>query len=145
MKTHQVSIKSVVLLSLAMTVLWSVFDLGGHLSRSVGLSPHAPLNLIWGIDTLIWALCFYLFGKQSELRLWNSITIGAVIIFIPFTMAAYFDPQSLMTLKAHDARVTQATIIVGVVVSLLALAFDEMISLEERQRAEQAAESQPES
>lgn len=144
MKSNQVSIKAVALLSLAVTIVWSVLDMRGYLSLAIGFSPRVPLNLVWGIDTFVWTLCFYLFGKQSELRLWNSVTIGAVIIFVPSIIASFFDPGAQMKLRAYDEKVTQATIIVGVIVSLLALAFDEMIRLEERYRAKQAAEPQPE-
>lgn len=128
MKSNQASIKAVLLLSLGMTLLWAIFDMGGHLSRSVGLTPRTPLHLIWGMDLLIWTLCFFLLGKQSEMRMWNAVAVGTILIFVPALVVSLLDPEARMTLASYDSTVNLATVAVGIFATLLALVFDWMVN-----------------
>ena len=109
------------LLAISTSLLWSLLDQQGYLSRAVGWSS-IPFNIVLGLDVAIWATLLFLVGAQEWLEFFGAMAIGGLILTGPHTFVSFLETTSFLPFanyKAKVAEVTQWTIVVGAFFALL--------------------------
>jgi hypothetical protein len=124
-----------VMAALLVTLLWSVFDLRGHMSAAIGWSG-SSFHIIHGLDVLVWGILFCAFGRMSMSECIGVAMIGLAIIVAPDTIVSLKEggmPYSLPLYKETLARTIPLTIVVAFALAWLN---DFLSELDRRQEAE---------
>ena len=109
------------LLAISTSLLWSLLDRQGYLSRAVGWSS-IPFNIVLGLDVAIWATLLFLVRAQEWLEFFGAMAIGGLILTGPHTFVSFLETNSFLPVldyKAKVAEATQWTIVVGAFFALL--------------------------